>query len=540
MAEEPNNDPGGAKPSQNDAMPDNLLDAIARPSVQKAKAGVVSSAPQSSKPAQKVNIPIASQKSEYVSSPKSQHEPVKPTAYGRTASVSNPGHTTQQKEVLHREIHQGEVHQKEAVSHQREGSFQQRETPKESAILNPTLGHKAHYVPMQNPVSPRLTPNKPSMLIVADTFIPKRDGVMKFLSEMIPRLAEDYSLTLLVPKYSDDIPEQYLGVRVIGIPVGRFSLAGYSAARMDRAAVRSAVSQNDIIFAHSGMPLGVLATLAAKKERKPVVTYLHQIPWEQMAAIMTDNRILKWAIKKVVLRLSRWILNKNTLLLVPSAALAKLLQRNGFKAPMLPVQLGVGDEFTKPDDNLAAKKALGIEPRYFVIGYTGRISAEKSVATLQDAFERIYRNNKNIFLLIVGGGKKNDVERLRNIPNCRVSGFVPDVTPYLQAMDVFVMPSLTETTSLATLEAMASGLPVVVTPLGNMKEYVVSGQNGYFFPKRNVPILVDRLNRLIEDKPLRQRLGANARSAVRKQYTWDKTALNVWKALEMARVGKRI
>ena len=81
---------------------------------------------------------------------------------------------------------------------------------------------------------------------------------------------------------------------------------------------------------------------------------------------------------------------------------------------------------------------------------------------------------------MVGDGTKKQVKEFKKIKNCKVTGFVPDVHEYLKAMDIFVMPSLTETTSLATLEAMACGLPVIATKVGYIKNYLVRNHNGLF------------------------------------------------------------
>ena len=83
--------------------------------------------------------------------------------------------------------------------------------------------------------------------------------------------------------------------------------------------------------------------------------------------------------------------------------------------------------------------------------------------------------------------------------NIILTGSKDNVVPYLQAMDIYVLPSLTETTSISTLEAMSCGLPVVVTPVGYVKNYIHDGKNGLFFPKKNSGILARKINELIKD-----------------------------------------
>ena len=103
----------------------------------------------------------------------------------------------------------------------------------------------------------------------------------------------------------------------------------------------------------------------------------------------------------------------------------------------------------------------------------------------------------------------------------------------LQAMDIYVLPSLTETTSISTLEAMSCGLPVVVTPVGYVKHYIKDGKNGLLFPKKNSGMLAKKLNLLIKEERLRNKLGAEARKTVIKSFNWEKTVKGIEKALNL-------
>jgi glycosyltransferase involved in cell wall biosynthesis len=118
--------------------------------------------------------------------------------------------------------------------------------------------------------------------------------------------------------------------------------------------------------------------------------------------------------------------------------------------------------------------------------------------------------------------------------NMILAGSKDNVVPYLQAMDIYVLPSLTETTSISTLEAMSCGLPVVVTPVGFIRRYIKEGKNGVFFPKRNSGILARKLNGLIKSESLRQKLGSNARKTVIQKFNWDRTVKGIESALNKA------
>ncbi len=157
-----------------------------------------------------------------------------------------------------------------------------------------------------------------------------------------------------------------------------------------------------------------------------------------------------------------------------------------------------------------------------IIGYVGRISNEKNINILMEAFEKL-PNQNNLQLLMVGDGNPKLVKKLKEINNCHVTGFVKNVEDYYQAMDIFVMPSLTETTSLATLEAMSCGLPVIATKVGFIKSYLVKDYNGLFFPRCSATMLAIKIEKLIKDPKLRTVLGHNARKMVAYSFSWERS-----------------
>lgn len=143
---------------------------------------------------------------------------------------------------------------------------------------------------------------------------------------------------------------------------------------------------------------------------------------------------------------------------------------------------------------------------------------------------RLKKKNK-VFLLIVGWGSKKNISLFKSLEDVKITGFVEDVLPYLQATDIYVLPSLTETSSLTTMEAMSCGLPVIATKVGYVKEYIIDKQNGMFFPKNNDLVLSLKLEQLINNKKMRETLGKNARKTALKKFSWDRTAEKIMEVL---------
>ena len=145
--------------------------------------------------------------------------------------------------------------------------------------------------------------------------------------------------------------------------------------------------------------------------------------------------------------------------------------------------------------------------------YCGRLVSEKRIDLLLAAWEGIDLGQPRASLVIVGAGPES--ERLRRLAGSRVhfAGETADVLPYLQAADVFVLPSATEGLSNALLEAMAAGLPPVATRVGGATDVVADRITGRLVAPGDRDALREALGSVLAD-PAREALGARARASV--------------------------
>ena len=131
-------------------------------------------------------------------------------------------------------------------------------------------------------------------------------------------------------------------------------------------------------------------------------------------------------------------------------------------------------------------------------------------------------------LLLVGDGPlraeiEQQVGALGLGSRVRFLGIRPDVPDLLASADVFALPSVSEAASLTLMEAMASGLPVVVTDVGGNPELVTHGVEGLLIPRRDARAGAEALRTLLSDPSLRARMGQAAASRARSQYRLDAT-----------------
>jgi len=376
---------------------------------------------------------------------------------------------------------------------------------------------------------------KKRLLISTDNFLPRWDGIARVLLEIIPRLSRDYDITVVAPKFPGTAPS-FKGVKIVRIPLSGMQFGDYPPAKFERKRIEGIVNENDVVFNQTIGPIGISTILAAKKHKIPVVSYIHSIEWELFSKALKRFRKTVYHATRLI---ARCCYNRCSLLIIPSEDVARVLKENKIKTKTMVVHLGTDvAKFIPPIDRKKAKRSIGINPRYIVIGFCGRIGREKDILTLYSAFTKLSAFYSNIILLIVGSGLKETEEALLRHKNIVLTGSKDNVVPYLQAMDIYVLPSLTETTSISTLEAMACGLAVVVTPVGYVRHYIQEGKNGLFFPKRNSAILARKINDLLKSEKLRQRLGNAARKTVVKLFNWDKTFKGIEKALGEARIPK--
>jgi len=316
---------------------------------------------------------------------------------------------------------------------------------------------------------------KKRLLIATDAFYPRWDGITRFLSEVIPILKEDYDITVLAPNFPEfkKHVDKAKDIKIIRIPTYHFKFGDYNPPKFSSKIVKNAVEESDIVWTQAIMPIGMLAIWYSNKLYRPVVDYIHSIEWELALNSLSRKNIFRSFSYITSKAIAKYFYNRCNLLMIPSAKTGEKLNEIGITTRKVIVHMGVNTtKFTPPKEKSIAKKALGINPKTIVIGYSGRLGREKNVETLYKAFMRIEHKYKNVTLLIVGKGVQELEKLFSRHKKINLVRYTNRMEYYLQAMDIYVMPSLTETSSLSTMEAMATGLPVITTKVGLFKQYI--------------------------------------------------------------------
>jgi glycosyltransferase involved in cell wall biosynthesis len=172
------------------------------------------------------------------------------------------------------------------------------------------------------------------------------------------------------------------------------------------------------------------------------------------------------------------------------------------------------------------KEELGIKPNQKIVITVSRLVLKNGIEYLIEAFK--YLQQEKIILVIIGSGPlekklKAKVENLKLKEKVLFLGEIPHekVPKYLAISDIFVRPSISEGLGNAFLEAMAVGIPIIGTPVGGIPDFLKDGETGLFCEPANPKSIAEKINILLTDENLRQKLIQNGRKLVEEKYNWD-------------------
>jgi glycosyltransferase involved in cell wall biosynthesis len=222
----------------------------------------------------------------------------------------------------------------------------------------------------------------------------------------------------------------------------------------------------------------------------------------------------------------------------------EIIERGVDPGKVIIVPNGVSEEFLRPlpDDQGKLKESLGIEPGQHVVGLVSSLVAHEGIGTLLEAVKILNERGVRTRALIVGDGPERPALQ-RQAAALGIDAIFPGRVPmsqvraYHAVLDVFVVPRTPDrvcqlVTPLKPVEAMASGLPVVVSGVRALSEIVNDKVTGLLSPPLDPAALADALSELLGSADLRAKLGANAREWVARDRTWAHNAARYREAYE--------
>lgn len=175
-------------------------------------------------------------------------------------------------------------------------------------------------------------------------------------------------------------------------------------------------------------------------------------------------------------------------------------------------------------DRWRTRKDLGVDSGTCLIGTVGRLTPVKGIQYLLQAARILLRQGANVKVLVVGDGSIR-LDLLTQTRDLGISehvmflGHREDTDALLQALDVFVLPSLSEGIPMALLEAMATSRAVVASRVGGIPEIVEDGVEGFLVEPMDVNGLADKCRQLIESPDVARKMGEQARKRVEQDFS---------------------
>jgi len=385
-----------------------------------------------------------------------------------------------------------------------------------------------------------------------DSYPPMRDGVAAVtggLARTLSRLGHTVRVYAPNPRPGPASEELRNGVtirRVRTIPVPlygqyRWPLWPFGLLRSDRG-----VKDADVIHLHTPGLLGTMAFLASRRFSRPLVGTFHTNIREMQESVPP-----KWLVP-TFFRVAAWY-NLGTywrcdIATAPSeAARDSLLSgaKKPFHHPVEVVPNGIDVERFRPDTSVPDWRARCGLPSAPLVTYLGRLTVDKGVHRFLDAVETASAHTD--LVAIVGGlGPEEGRVRERLAADPRLAARVRYVGPVaetekaalLSQSDLFVLPSTSDTSSVALLEAMACGTPVIAPSSGGAAEIVEDGVTGWRVAVTDPAVLASSLETILDETEVRRKVGVQAADFVRQTASLETMArrfISLYRLVEVER-----
>jgi glycosyltransferase involved in cell wall biosynthesis len=382
-------------------------------------------------------------------------------------------------------------------------------------------------------------PKSRTLLLATESYYPNVDGGAIFERNLAWAMARrGWKVHILAPatdfqnKKDTDGPTTIHRLRAVKIPFLQGERTGtiFPNPTVDKIVLEL---KPDIIHIHNPFGIGRAALAAAKKYQIPTLATNHLLPENLLGFIAR----LSFMEKSKALQKFDWFFivdfhNHCDFVTSPTRTAVDLLIQNGLTAKSQPVSNGINLKKFRPASPKAAnylRKRWRMGPGPVVL-YTGRISGEKNLDVLVKAFAIVAGEIPDAQLMLGGAGREEDnlkklAQKLGLGDKTFISGFLnnPKDFPHLYHLGaVFVIPSTAELQSIVTMEAMASGLPVIGVKKYALPELIHHGKNGFLFRPGDFKTLARQIIQILRDKKLRKTMGRESLKMI-KVHAFEKT-----------------
>jgi glycosyltransferase involved in cell wall biosynthesis len=361
----------------------------------------------------------------------------------------------------------------------------------------------------------------PRVAMIIQRYLPHVGGAERQLQQLVPRLRSlGYEVHILT-RLEKDLSRFEM---IDGVPVHRLTSLGpkpLAAATFTVSALWQLVRlRPDLVHAHEILTPASIAVLYKRITRHPVVVKL--LRGGSRGDIHKLKRRPFW--KSYFRNLKRHVDAFITISHEIDDELSAMGVSDGQRV-FIPNGVDVSRCMPVSEDRKKKLRAeLSLPLHATLVVYAGRLVPEKRVDHLLQIWHEVRNTYHDAHLLIMGQGEEEPRLREMSVDGAQFTGQVEDAVPYLQAADLFALPSSTEGLSNSMLEAMSCGLPVLATTVGGAPDVIEHKVNGYLIPPDDVDALQRGVETLLGDGTLRFTLGSNARQRILSDFSLDSVA----------------
>jgi glycosyltransferase involved in cell wall biosynthesis/predicted metal-dependent phosphoesterase TrpH len=300
-------------------------------------------------------------------------------------------------------------------------------------------------------------------------------------------------------------------------PIGEFELPEYELQKLSFPPILQMLDYiqrekfTEIIISTPG-PVGLTALLAAKMLNLQTSGIYHT-DFPQYVRILTEDGFLE----SMAWRYMHWFYGQLDTVFVNSEEYRQSWIKRGFDPGKLKIfPRGLDTELFQPGRRQPSFWGkFGATDGQIRLLYVGRISREKDLDILAEAYHRLRNEGLPVQLFVVGHGPYSE-KFAQSLPEAVFTGYLTgnELAAAYASADIFVFPSTTDTFGNVILEAQACGVPVVVSDSGGPKELVQDRRNGFITRSRDVNDFTQAIRSLVTDPALRRQMGDAARESV--------------------------
>lgn len=281
----------------------------------------------------------------------------------------------------------------------------------------------------------------------------------------------------------------------------------------------------DLDIIHSQHPnlLGTAARKWATHKNIPLVFTWHTLydHYAHFFPLIPRNVAANYIIKKAVN-----YANRSDFVITPTDSVREIIQKWGVtNQNIAAIPTGVEEEFYQNPDRNKIREKFNIEENETLLLLVSRLTQEKNIEFLFNAVIKVLKNNKNVRFLTAGDGYLLTKLKKMISENSLESRIIlagiaekKELKNYYAAGDIFVYASKSETQGMIITEAMYSGLPIAAVNATGVCDLVRNNQNGFLVPE-NETELINAVQKLVYNKPLREQFGQESKKIAQEKFT---------------------